>query len=81
MVGAKGLGDEARQANPRAKERRAAQPDSEQFRSSPRTLRPLWRMTFPAQDKARPQSAEGGANIEGGRTQDWRRAKRQVPET
>jgi hypothetical protein len=35
-------------------------------------------MTFPAQDRAGPQSAEAGANM-GGRTQDWRRAKRQVP--
>ena len=29
---------------------KAAQPDSEQFRSSPRTLRPFWRMSFAAQD-------------------------------
>jgi transposase, IS5 family len=40
---------------PSSKHVAAAQPDSEQFRPSLRTLRPLWRMTFPAQDRAGPQ--------------------------
>src|ERR1700730_8043822 len=34
------------------------QPDSEQFRSSPRTLRQLWRTIAAVQDRSRQQSAE-----------------------
>src|SRR5215831_10457173 len=43
----------------------AAQPDSEQFRSSPRTSRLLWRMIVRSPNRSRQQSAEAVADMEG----------------
>src|SRR5262249_43088049 len=43
----------------------AAQSDSEQFRSSPRTSRLLWGILFTSPDRSRQQSAEAVADMEG----------------
>jgi hypothetical protein len=55
-----------------AVKREAAQPDSEQFRSSPRTLRTFWRM-IPMQLKNGRASATcaGGRRLDGQTSRRW----------